>query len=422
MAWSGILFILLAGWMTLAVGRKLLCCFGRLVPLTMLGVAAIIAGVALFGGRSQHTARFSLDSNGAEHGASLVGEATEADESAVERDVSPAARRMDSAWHIKRGFKTASLPKWVLISLGTVLIISGSLLAGRERIRPLAIKAITALGIAAILFSVVSFFGSLPHHAPQRVRVVPVAMSRDVAASPVKGPSETDESILRLPKRTGEIPVQAELAKNEPNPAQPATTPEPAPRAASSAAIAPTETHPQRLAWVDAPGKLGNTVYSVSIKSGLFASLPECQRALDLEMKRESDHYINEYLGDEGASDLVNIPLDYLKKNVKKAEYGELIKSESVGPMHQIHALLEFDENARADFHHRRHDAMVTDRLWYAGSGAALVLALLGTVYGYLKLDLRSGGAHQGRLQLAATLVALIVAAGALLVRWAVPF
>ena len=64
----------------------------------------------------------------------------------------------------------------------------------------------------------------------------------------------------------------------------------------------------------------------------------------------------------------------------------------------------------------------MTDRLWYVGSAGAVVLALMGTVYGYLKLDLRTGGAQSGRLQLAATLVALIVAAGALLARWALPF
>ncbi len=50
------------------------------------------------------------------------------------------------------------------------------------------------------------------------------------------------------------------------------------------------------------------------------------------------------------------------------------------------------------------------------------MLALLGTLYGYLKLDLKTGGAHKGRLQLAATLVALIVAAGVLIARRAVHF
>ena len=56
----------------------------------------------------------------------------------------------------------------------------------------------------------------------------------------------------------------------------------------------------------------------------------------------------------------------------------------------------------------------MSDRLWYAGSAAGLVLALLATFYGYLKVDLRTGGAHKGRLRLAATLMALIAVAGAL--------
>jgi hypothetical protein len=51
-----------------------------------------------------------------------------------------------------------------------------------------------------------------------------------------------------------------------------------------------------------------------------------------------------------------------------------------------------------------------------------MLLALLSTFYGYLKLDLRTGGAQKTRLQLAATLVALLVAASVFLVRWAVPF
>jgi hypothetical protein len=73
-------------------------------------------------------------------------------------------------------------------------------------------------------------------------------------------------------------------------------------------------------------------------------------------------------------------------------------------------------------FQQRWRNAIVQDRLWYTGGGAALVLALLATFYGYLKLDLKTDAPHKGRLQLAATLVALLVAAGALLARWAVPF
>ena len=50
-----------------------------------------------------------------------------------------------------------------------------------------------------------------------------------------------------------------------------------------------------------------------------------------------------------------------------------------------------------------------------------MVLALVGTLYGYLKLDLRGGRARVGRLQLAATLVAMLLTVGALVARWAVP-
>jgi hypothetical protein len=196
-----------------------------------------------------------------------------------------------------------------------------------------------------------------------------------------------------------------------PSPPSPAPSPQPA---------AP-ETPQGRPAWVDGAPKLAGSVYSLSVSSGRFVTVPECQRELDLQIKHEADHYIDEYIG-ERASTIVNLPISYLKEHVKKAEYAEVVQSESVGPMHQIHALLEFDDQARSDFRRQWHNAVVTDRLWYTGSGAALVLALLATFYGYLKLDLRTGPAQKGRLQLAATLVALIVAAGALLFRWAVPF
>jgi hypothetical protein len=173
--------------------------------------------------------------------------------------------------------------------------------------------------------------------------------------------------------------------------------------------------------WVGMKPHLVKSDYQLPISSGLFVSIPECQRELDQEMKRAADHYIDTFLG-ENASRVVDIPISYLKKHIKKQEYAQVIHSDSVGPMNQIHALLSFDDDARADFRRRWREAIVTNRLWYAGSGAGLVLALLGTLYGYLRLDHKTGGAHKGRLQLAATLVALVATAGVLVVRWAVPF
>ena len=167
-------------------------------------------------------------------------------------------------------------------------------------------------------------------------------------------------------------------------------------------------------------GTLDGSVYRVAINSGPHVDVPECQRALDEGMKRIVDRYIEDFLGD-GAANLVDVPRAYLKEKLKRQEYGEVVES-SVGPMRQLHALVEIDDDARKVFHERWRQAIVTQRLWYVGSAAAVILALLSTFYGYLKLDLETGGAQKGRLQLAATLVALMVAAGALLARWAVPF
>ncbi len=184
------------------------------------------------------------------------------------------------------------------------------------------------------------------------------------------------------------------------------------------AAVEVSDTSPK---WANEPGKLVDGVYRVSIQSGLYADVPECQAALDDQIKTTLDDYIDRWMGD-GTAKLVAIDREYVNEHVKKAEFSEVVNSESVGPMHQIHALLEIDDDARAEFHERWRRAVVTERVWFVGFAGAVVLALLSTVFGYLKLDLQTGGTHNGRLQLAATLVALIVAAGAFLARWAVPF
>jgi hypothetical protein len=53
----------------------------------------------------------------------------------------------------------------------------------------------------------------------------------------------------------------------------------------------------------------------------------------------------------------------------------------------------------------------------FMSCGLALVFLLLGTLFGYLKLDLMTQGAQRQRLQLAATVVILVGAAGALAFR-----
>ncbi len=364
---------------------------------------------------------------------------------------------------------------------------------GRERTRPVALKALTLLGVGAIVYSVVTFFGQPPRVSPVAVpRFVHVethghahhterhvdhgmhtSRARRPSLRPVR-PTDDHRDADELPPRAGEIPVDAELASHqEPHdhvaaeaaaveaPAEPAieaaaaeaaesaasetearvavkakdSTPPAAAEVAeeetvaaaeavaveqpAEAVAAPDRTRPE---WVNALPGLNGSVYAVSVSSGPWSTVPECQRALEVAIVEATNDYIDEYLGQEQAYQLVDLPPSYLKNHIRKSEYSEVVESKSVGPMHQLHARLEFDDLARADFQRLWRNAVVTNRLWYTGGGAALVLALLATLYGYLQLDLRTGSAHKGRLQLAATLVALIVAASALLARWVVSF
>ncbi len=490
---GGLLLTIVVGCLALKLGAKVLGLVGRIVPMTLLGVVAVVAGLWLFASHpSVHT------------------------EPAVERwldqDVDPDdwtvemrlglnplerirhARSYQSVGDTPRQVSTHP-SRWVMIVLGTILVISGSMLVRRGRVRPRAVRVFTVLGVAAVAFALFSFLNTPPRQvvvsrpastrgshdrivknpsmraasspveaarraadaavkasrihrasapaAGRRCTPLPARTARPCRRGPEKSPSRRSSvqpGRMRNHQRLVAAKPPAEVAPDEPakpaaddaGVAAAATAAEPAPPPVSEAPATPppspapsaaaTATGGPRPAWIDAPPKLVNTVYSMSIRSGLYASLPECQRELDSELKRAADQYIRDWQKDEGAAELVDVSLDYLHHHVKKAEYSEVIESESVGPMHQVYALLEFDDPAREDFRRVLHDAVVNGRLWYAGSGAALVLALLGTLYGYLRLDLRTGGAHKGQLQLAATLVALVVTAGVLLVRWAVPF
>ncbi len=227
--------------------------------------------------------------------------------------------------------------------------------------------------------------------------------------------SNTQGPVEKLPRRAGEIPVTAELAQAEagtpaaiaPKDDVPPATPPPTATDAQPSAPRPD--------WLGTPGKLVGSIYRTTVKSGLYVDVPECQRALDEATKHAADQYIEDYLG-AGASSLVRHPAHHPCPGPrdKGPEFAEVKQSSTVGPMHQIHALLEFDDDARADFHERWREAIVSERLWYAGAGAALVLGVLATLYGYLKMGLPAGESRGGRVQLAAGVVAMIVAAGAL--------
>jgi hypothetical protein len=175
-----------------------------------------------------------------------------------------------------------------------------------------------------------------------------------------------------------------------------------------------------RPAWVDQTSHREAQTYKATVKSGLFVTFLECERALDRLTKNTVDEYIDQDLGD-GAAAVVQIEPDFIKRNLRKGLYHEEVQA-SVGPMQQVHALLVIDDAARATFHQRWHEVLVQRRLWHVGSGAMLAIVLLGTLFGYLKLDLKSAGAHSRRLQFTAAVAILLAVAGAVMANRMVPF
>ena len=111
----------------------------------------------------------------------------------------------------------------------------------------------------------------------------------------------------------------------------------------------------------------------------------------------------------------IELPPAFIHERIVRDEW--LQQSEyAVGPMYNQHALLVFDSGANQEIERRYRESQVAGRLASTGAGAALLLGLIGTMFGYLKLDTLTRGYYTGRLRVAATaaILALATVAGLL--------
>jgi len=134
--------------------------------------------------------------------------------------------------------------------------------------------------------------------------------------------------------------------------------------------------------WLGKHHEFNGKEYETAVKSGLYVTIPECQRALEAAENQAVREYLDSYLG-EGAAKLVDLDARYIHRNLHKRQYTETVEA-SIGTMQQMHALLMIDDQARNDFHDRWRQAVVTRRLWIVGGGAAAVLAAIASAFGYL--------------------------------------
>jgi hypothetical protein len=139
-----------------------------------------------------------------------------------------------------------------------------------------------------------------------------------------------------------------------------------------------------RPAWVGAqPGLVGDG-YRMSVTVGPYTTRQECDAHLGEELQKALDHYVEICLG-RRSDERITLPAELLRRQLVKEQWEE-VGQYSVGPMTQLHVLLEFDRKMRDRVLAEHQRAIVAGRLWYAGAGLAVVLAGLTGAYGYLKM------------------------------------
>jgi hypothetical protein len=188
--------------------------------------------------------------------------------------------------------------------------------------------------------------------------------------------------------------------------------------AVSSTAVARAETEPKptvattsatkRPDWIDHPDGRTGDIYYETVMVERYATRGEAEDALAKETQDRTKAYVDRYLG-EGASMLFIVPPAYVHDHLVKERYAEPVET-SVGPMINAYARLAFDRRAQAQLRRMHRDAEIENRLLGVAGGAVAVLLVLGSVFGYLKLDTLTRGYYTRRLQLAAGVVILAVA------------
>ncbi len=175
-----------------------------------------------------------------------------------------------------------------------------------------------------------------------------------------------------------------------------------------------------RPTWVEAEFvHEGGEMQKVSVSSGPFLKKQEALRALDEELVEATRDYVVSYLGNSAAGTLVPVDVNYIKQHLITPghTYSEVIQV-SVGPMHQVHALVEFDPDFRRHLDERWRSIVVTGRAARTGVIAGGLLLLLTVIFGYFKADTATRGYYTTRLQLiSATVVMALVAGGFVLFR-----
>jgi hypothetical protein len=169
-----------------------------------------------------------------------------------------------------------------------------------------------------------------------------------------------------------------------------------------------TSSAAQRPDWVGKPPSRVGDSYQMCVTSGPYTTQLECEAKIPEAIQPALDEFVERYRGRDAVSQ-VHLSRDQIQHLIK-TEWEEDVHS-SVGPMKQIHLLLNFNQEAKKFIEDAINSNIFIHRVAIAGTGLIGLWLCISVVWGYLKMDLATKGTRRGRLQLAAVAAILTIVA-----------
>jgi hypothetical protein len=148
----------------------------------------------------------------------------------------------------------------------------------------------------------------------------------------------------------------------------------------------------KRPAWIDAKPDRVDDAFQMAVSVGPYPTRVECDNELPAAVRDALQDYAETHLDHRARG--IHLPLENLEvlpANVIAETYQETVAT-SFGPMQQLHARLTLDRRANEWVREQVRQALIVQRLWYVGVGAAGVLVGLAVFWACLRSGMPAHG------------------------------
>lgn len=246
----------------------------------------------------------------------------------------------------------------------------------------------------------------------------PAAPAQDSAEQPAETPEGQPATSAEKPAAATSESTETQVDVEEP--AAGLTDPEVAGELSTSPQVQVEIDYAARPDWIDQPPRDAGSVHQIAVCSGPFLRSHDAHKELQQQLKRVTDEYINEFLGQDSASHWVSWDTSRIGRELVAARnhFEEKVISPSFGVMYQSHALLEFGPDFHRQVEESWRQIQARAQLVKMALGAAAVLGTLMLLFGFFQADTATRGFYSGRLKFATAVAILgLIACGVYLAR-----